>query len=179
MNHALTVDGLTVEQLLAFHRATFGAARMDGDGAGGEGDGGGGKGPSPATFTQADVDRIVRERVQRERAKFADYDDLKQKASQGKTSEDRITALEQELSKSQLEGRRSKVQARYSISDEDAELFLTGTDDKTLEAQAKRLADRDSQRKKNGNHVPQEGPNPKPGPDEMRDFTRKLFGRGN
>lgn len=135
-------------------------------------------GQGQATFTQADVDRIVRERVQRERAKYADYDDLKVQASQGKTSEERIAALEKDLSDSRLDSRRSKFQAKYGISDEDAALFLTGTDDQTLEAQAKRLADRESQRKKQGNHVPQEGSNPKPGPDEMRDFTRKLFGRG-
>ncbi|MDD3566307.1 MAG: hypothetical protein PHN90_11630, partial [Methanothrix sp.] len=28
-------------------------------------------------FTQADVDRIVQERVNREKAKFADYDEIK------------------------------------------------------------------------------------------------------
>ena len=40
--------------------------------------------PEPTTdqtFTQADLDRIVSERLQRERAKFADYDDLKAKAA--------------------------------------------------------------------------------------------------
>lgn len=38
--------------------------------------------PADKTFTQADIDRIVTERVSRERGKFADYDDLKSKASQ-------------------------------------------------------------------------------------------------
>ena len=33
------------------------------------------------TFTQADLDRIVQDRINRERTKFADYDDLKTKAS--------------------------------------------------------------------------------------------------
>jgi hypothetical protein len=41
--------------------------------------------PAPAdsgkTFTQEDLDRIVGERVQRERSKYGDYDALKQKAT--------------------------------------------------------------------------------------------------
>lgn len=35
----------------------------------------------PATLSQADVDRIVNERLARERSKFADYNDLKAKAA--------------------------------------------------------------------------------------------------
>lgn len=34
-----------------------------------------------ASFTQADVDRVVADRLKRERAKYADYDDLKSKAA--------------------------------------------------------------------------------------------------
>lgn len=34
------------------------------------------------TFTQSDVDRIVQERLTREKAKFADYDQVKQRAEQ-------------------------------------------------------------------------------------------------
>ena len=38
--------------------------------------------PAPEkTFTQADVDRIVSERLDRERGKYADYDELKAKAT--------------------------------------------------------------------------------------------------
>lgn len=33
------------------------------------------------TFTQADIDRVVQERLARERSKFGDYDDLKAKAA--------------------------------------------------------------------------------------------------
>ncbi len=35
-----------------------------------------------STFSQADVDRIVQERIARERSKFADYDTLKERAGQ-------------------------------------------------------------------------------------------------
>jgi hypothetical protein len=36
--------------------------------------------PAPA-FTQADIDRIVKERIERVKAKYADYDDLKARAA--------------------------------------------------------------------------------------------------
>ncbi len=38
--------------------------------------------PNNTTFSQADVDRIVQERLTRERSKFADYDTLKERAGQ-------------------------------------------------------------------------------------------------
>lgn len=128
------------------------------------------------TFSQSDVDRIVADRLNRERAKFADYDDLKKRAAGQKTAEDRITVLEDQLAKTQREALRRRVQAAHSISDEDADLFLTGVDEAALTAQAKRLAARESERKKT-NHVPREGANPPPADDEMREFVRKTFAR--
>jgi hypothetical protein len=44
---------------------------------GGNGENKGSEGQSEKTFTQADVDRIVQDRVSREKSKYADYDDLK------------------------------------------------------------------------------------------------------
>lgn len=38
--------------------------------------------PAQRTFTQSEVDAIVRERLTRERSKYADYDELKAKAAQ-------------------------------------------------------------------------------------------------
>jgi hypothetical protein len=130
------------------------------------------------TFTQADVDRIVRERVQRERAKYADYDDIKAKAGEATTAEERIAALEAEVTASKHEALKRRVQAAHGISDEDAELFLTGSDEESLTAQAKRLAARETERKTKSNVVPGEGTNSRPGDgDPMREFTRGLFQR--
>jgi hypothetical protein len=44
------------------------------------------------TFTQADLDRIVADRVARERAKYADYGDLKKKAAAAMTEQERAVA---------------------------------------------------------------------------------------
>lgn len=129
------------------------------------------------TFTQADVDRIVKERVQRERTKYADYDDLKAKAEGAKTAEDRISELEKSIEAATREALRRRVQAAHGISDDDADLFLTGTDEESLTAQAKRLAEREDERKRKNNVSPREGNNPKSGGDEEeRAFVRNLFG---
>ena len=128
------------------------------------------------TFTQADIDKAVKDRVARERAKFADYDDLKAKAGGVTTAEERIAALEKQLQETSREALRRRVQAAHGIADEDADLFLTGTDEDTLTAQAKRLAERTSERKQNNNVVPREGNTPQPGSDEVRETARALFG---
>jgi hypothetical protein len=133
------------------------------------------------TFKQADVDRIVADRLKREReatkTRYADYDDLKKAAEGAKTAEDRIADLEKQIAATQREAMRRRVQAAHGISDEDADLFLTGTDEDSLMAQAKRLAEREDARKKKNNVSPREGTNPKSGDDPLRDFTRNLFGR--
>ena len=51
------------------------------------------------TFTQADVDRIVRERIKRERERYADYDDLKVKAEGAKSVEQQLEELRAENAK--------------------------------------------------------------------------------
>lgn len=131
------------------------------------------------TFTQADVDRIVKERAERlyrQRVGDVDIDDLK-KAAKGKaTAEERIAALESEIQSSKREASVRRAQAKYGISDQDAELFLTGSDDATLDAQGKRLADRMSEVEKQGNYVPREGNNPTPKPDRDREFADFLTG---
>ncbi len=137
--------------------------------------------PDDQTFTQADVDHILADRLKREReatkAKYADYDDLKAKAEGAKTAEERIAALEEQITASNREATKRRVQAAHGLSDEDADLFLTATDEEALTAQAKRLAERVEQRASSNNVSPREGTNPKVGSDPMREFTRGLFAR--
>ena len=129
------------------------------------------------TFTQADVDRIVADRLKRERDKFKDYDELKAKAGEKVTAEERLAELEKRYADAETRATRADIASEYGISAEDRDLFLTGEDEETLTAQAKRLAERDSERKKRNNHVPNEGSNPRPSETEEREVTRRLFGR--
>lgn len=66
------------------------------DGGAGNGGAGGGN-AEDKTLSQADVDRIVSERLARERQKFADYDDLKTKAAEfDKIQDSQKTELQRE-----------------------------------------------------------------------------------
>ena len=130
------------------------------------------------TFTQADVDRIVRERVQRERSKFADYDDLKAKAEGAKTVEQQLAEMRAENAKMQRDNLAARIAAKHGIPPEDADLFLTGSDEATLTAQAERLAAREGEKRKQGNYVPNEGrTTTSTGDAEVREFTRNLFNK--
>jgi TolA-binding protein len=161
----------------------------------GEGQDGGGPDPgegqefTPIT-SQEDLNKVIQDRVSRERKKFADYKDLKAKAdeldrlkSENQTAEDKaaqqLADMQKRIDEMTLTTLRAKVQASHGISDADADLFLTGTDEDTLTRQAKALADRDKDRKKKGPVVPTQGNHPtKTGGDEaLREFTRGVFGR--
>ena len=136
------------------------------------------------TFTQADVDRIVRERVKREREKYADYDELREKAAGAQTVEERVAQLERELATEKATALKAQVAARFGVSTEpdeetglsDADLFLTGKDEETLTAQAKRLAKRVSDRESTNNISPTEGETPRVVPDEKSAFADFLTG---
>jgi hypothetical protein len=92
---------------------------------------------------------------------------------------DRVAKAEQDAEAARREALRYRVAAKFQVSDEDAELFLTGTDEDTLTKQAQRLTERAEQQKKNGNHVPREGAAPaKPVVDERAAFAAFLTGRG-
>lgn len=138
--------------------------------------------PDPApepdqTFTQADVDRIVRERVKRERDKYADYDDLKKQAAGAKTLEDRVAEIEKQAKDSEDRALRAEIANAKGLSATQAKRLI-GSNREELEADADELLKDIGERKKQGNHVPDEGkPPPKPGEDALQGFTRNLFGR--
>lgn len=133
------------------------------------------------TFTQADVDRIVKERITRVEAKYADYSELKTKAEGAKTVEQKLADLEQKHAEAEARALRSDIAAKFSISAEDRDLFLTGADESTLTAQAKRLAAREADRKKQGNVAPKEGDTTTTGKNDsdMREFAKELFARAD
>jgi len=138
--------------------------------------------------SQEELDRLVGKRIERERAKYADYDDLRAKAGQldalaeasqteTQKAESRATKAETERDGARAEALRLRVAVEHGISLEDADLFLTGTDEETLTAQAKRLSDREADRKSSGNRVTAEGGNPNPKvSNDIAEFTRGMFG---
>jgi len=107
------------------------------------------KAPDGKTFTQDELDRIVGERVGRERTKFADYDDLKTKASEfdkmaeaRKTEqqrlEERAATAEQKAQQAEQRLTRISVALTKKLPAELADR-LQGSTQEELEADAERL----------------------------------------
>ena len=103
------------------------------------------------TFTQDDLDKAVRDRLNREKAKYADYGDLKAKADQydeltaaQKTAEQRAA---EDLDKAQkaaadalAEAVRYKAAGKAGIDPESGDFALIGSgDEETVMARAARL----------------------------------------
>ncbi len=142
--------------------------------------------PTPAdgkqeqSFTQADIDRIVTDRLaQQAKNKFGDYAELKAKADGAKSVEQQLADLSAKHAEAEARALRSDIATKHGISAEDRDLFLTGSDETALTAQAVRLAGRVADQKKQGNRAPKEGGTTTTGdPDkDMRVAVRNLFGR--
>lgn len=101
-------------------------------------------------FSQEEVNDIVGKRVEREREKFADYDDVKEKAGKLdstkseyedklKKSGEKVTELEGQLGKAKLETEKVKIVHEFKLSDDLAE-FVTGDDADAMRKRAEKLA---------------------------------------
>ena len=90
-----------------------------------------------------------------------------------------LAAAQSDAEQARADALRFKIAAKFQVGDEDADLFLTGTDEETLTRQAQRLTGIAEERRKNGNHVPREGGNPQAKDDEMKRFTRSLFNKAD
>lgn len=133
--------------------------------------------PEPdQTFTQADVDRIVRERVKRERDKFADYDDLKVKAGSATTLEERVAEIEKSARESVRRAEVAEVANEKGLTPTQAKRLVGNTREELLADADELIADIGAQKKQN-NVSPREGNTPKSSDDPMREFTRGLFSR--
>jgi hypothetical protein len=100
--------------------------------------------------------------------------------SEAQKTADRLAAAEKDAVEARREALRMRVASKHSISEEDADLFLTGADEATLTKQAERLAGREADRKKQGNHVPREGGTIKASAhSDEREIARQLFGGGS
>jgi hypothetical protein len=140
-------------------------------------DGGAPSGYTPPA-TQQDLNKLLGERAARERAKFADYEDLKGAAARIPELEEKAAQAEAAIAEvpSKVAAElRAHLIALHEIPDDKAELFLTATDPALLVRQVTALV---GETKKQGNTVPREGGNPTPGGSnrDEREFVRNLFG---
>ena len=132
----------------------------------------------PKTFDADYVAKLRKEAAQYRTEAKANADAAKRLAeieeankSEVQRAADRLAAAERDAAEARAEALRLRIAVKYQIGDEDADLFLTGTDEETLTKQAERLTAREAEReaerqaaeaarKKNGNFVPQEGRTP-------------------
>ena len=97
-----------------------------------------------AITSQEQLDKVLSKRLERERAKYADYEELKQKAAEAADSRseveklhDRVKELEQERHQSAIEAAKAKAASEYGVPAD----LLVGDDTDAVEAHAKRLAE--------------------------------------
>lgn len=142
--------------------------------------------PEAKTFDAEYVDKLRKEsakyrteaKANAEAAKRLAELEESQKTEAEKQAE-RIAELEKQIEGATVQAVRARMAAKYQIDPEDADLFLTGTNEETVEAQAKRLSERVSASKKNPPRVPKEGTvTNAAGSEDRREFVRQLTGRG-
>ncbi|HEY1395028.1 capsid assembly scaffolding protein Gp46 family protein [Roseateles sp.] len=99
--------------------------------------------PAPTTFTQADLDRIVADRLSRERGKYADYDQLKTKASEfdkladaqkteAQKAADAVTAAEAKAQAAERRALLLEVASEKGITAAQAKRLVGNTRDELL-----------------------------------------------
>lgn len=143
-----------------------------------------GTGGDPVAELQAEVEKWKALARKHEQRSTSDMERIKQLEDDSKTEADkvaeRIAALEAANAKATADALRLRVAAKHQISDEDADMFLTATDEETLNAQAKRLSERNAETKRQATVVEGEGnQSTNTGGSEMREFASNLFGRKN
>lgn len=124
-----------------------------------------------ATKAERDLKAMQTRLDEFEAAKLSDLERAQKQAADAAT----------EAEKARAEVLRYRIAAKHGVTDEDAELFLTGSDEDTLTRQAQRLAARVEESQRTGNIAPSVGSktNLSGGTDDTREFVRDLFGRAN
>lgn len=139
-------------------------------------------------FTQADVNsmmadykRSLRAENEELRSKAAQFDEMQQSnKSELEKLQDAVSAAEKRATDAESVLARTRIQATHGISNEDAELFLTASDEESLTRQAEALAARLQSMRPVSNYSPREGhlvASPEPSDEEQ--FVGDLFGTSN
>jgi glutamate synthase domain-containing protein 3 len=136
-------------------------------------------------LTQGDVDKVVESRLDRQKKQYADYDDLKEKATKVDTIaqefEDKLKAageqsseLEKQLGVAKLDTEKVKVIHEFKLSEDLAE-FVTGD---TVEDMRKR-AEKLSKGATGGKVVINKDKKPESKETDSKKIAKSLFGSGS
>lgn len=131
-----------------------------------------------APESQAELDRIIQKRLERERARFSDYDDIKSRAEKASELDVTVADLRKRVESYEAqEARASLVKKVADAHEVDADLLaeMRGDSEDDLTVQAKRLAGRIASKSP---VIPGQARSPeKPPSDPTREFSRQLFNR--
>jgi len=131
--------------------------------------------------SQEEFDKRISARIGRERAKFADYDELKTAAAElekiresqkteAQKAQERLDAAERRAAELELKATRAEVAAAKSVPAE----LLTGSTREELEASADALIQFRGEKPK-GPHIPTQGEAPKAGPKTAAEMFAETF----
>ena len=124
-------------------------------------------------FSQQDVDRIVAERLSRERAKYADYDDVKALAAKATEFEAERETLTKQVAEFQAREQRAALVAEVAAEKGVPADVLAGDTREALEAHADRIK---ALLPSGAPVVPGAGARPHQAPsDPVRETARRLF----
>lgn len=139
-----------------------------------------------AITSQEDFDKAIQARIARERAKFADYEDVKARASKlteieeaNKTEAEkvaeRLAAAEKRAVELEAKATRAEVAAAKGVPIG----LLSGGTKEELEASADALIQFKGESGSTTLHVPNEGKSPTAQVDSKKQFAKNLFGRSD
>jgi hypothetical protein len=139
-----------------------------------------------AITSQEDFDKAIQARIARERAKFADYEDVKARASKlteieeaNKTEAEkvaeRLAAAEKRAVELEAKATRAEVAAAKGVPIG----LLSGGTKEELEASADALIQFKGESGSTTLHVPNEGKSPTAQVDSKKQFAKSLFGRSD
>ena len=131
-----------------------------------------------APASQEELDRIIQKRLERERSRYADYEDVKARAERAAELESVADELRKRVEA--FESREARSVLVRKVADDngvDPELLaeMRGDSEEELTAQAKRLAER---LKPVAPVIPGQAKSPENAPrDESHEFMKRLLGK--
>lgn len=131
-----------------------------------------------APASQEELDRIIQKRLERERSRYADYDDVKARAERAAELEGVAEDLRKRVEAFESKEARSALVRKVAVDNGvDHELLseMRGDSEEELTAQAKRLAER---LKPVAPVIPGQAKSPESAPrDESHEFMKRLLGK--
>ncbi|MCG7383396.1 scaffolding protein [Paenibacillus sp. ACRRY] len=95
--------------------------------------------PQPKAFNQDEVDRMIADRLKRERSKYADYEELKRKVTENEKAEEERKRAELSVTE-RLEAEKAEALERAQQAEQAKEAALSAANQRLIKAEFKAVA---------------------------------------